>query len=246
MQGLSYISFVAMLCSLFLIPSHGNKTNNAAWQKGGATWGACGFTDTVSKPPLSKMIVAGGSTHFKNGIGCGACFEVKCSEHKDCSGKVVKVMVTDLCPGGFAGGIHLDLSGTAFGALAKPGKAQQLRNAGELKILYKRVACSFGKSIHFTVDAGSNPYYFATAIEYYNADGNLVQIELKQANTNKWIPMKHSWGAKWALDLGSKLQPPFSLKLTQDGKIKKKSIVAHNVIPIQWKPGHVYRSVNNF
>jgi len=63
---------------------------------------------------------------------------VKCSEHKDCSGKVVKVMVTDLCPGGFAGGIHLDLSGTAFGALAKPGKAQQLRNAGELKILYKR------------------------------------------------------------------------------------------------------------
>ena len=109
-----------------------------------------------------------------------------------------------------------------------------------------RVACSFGNSIAFTIDNGANPYYFATEIEYENGGSDLVAIELKQANSDTWLPMQRSWGARWALNLGLQLQAPLSIKLTEQGKGYYKTIVADSVIPHGWQPGQVYRSVVNF
>ncbi|CAJ1948366.1 unnamed protein product [Sphenostylis stenocarpa] len=266
MQVLSHISFVVVFYSLLLNPSHclnlklfndSKIRNGDQWQIAAATWygepegggsdgGACGYSDSVEKPPLSKMVSAGGSSLFKGGKGCGACYKVKCRENSACSGNPVSVMITDECPSCFLGPVHFDLSGTAFGSMATSGKATNLRNVGQLNILYKRVACSFGNSIAFSIDNGANPYYFATEIEYENGDGDLVDIQLKQANSDKWLPMQRSWGSRWALNLGSWMQPPFSIKLTEDAKNSRKTIVAYNVIPRDWKPGQVYRSVVNF
>ncbi|ESW06724.1 hypothetical protein PHAVU_010G071000 [Phaseolus vulgaris] len=266
MQVFSYISFVVIVYSLLLNPSHGlnlklfNSSkieNDDEWKVAAATWygepdgagsdgGACGYVESVEKPPLSKMISAGGSSLYQGGRGCGACYQVKCTENTACSGNAVSVMITDECPGCFLGSVHFDLSGTAFGSMATPDKADNLRNVGQLQILYKRVACSFGNSITFTIDNGANPFYFATEIEYENGDGDLVDIELKQANSDTWLPMQRSWGSRWALNLGSMMQPPFSIKLTEDGKNQRRTIVADSVIPSGWKPGQVYRSVVNF
>ncbi|XP_058732776.1 putative expansin-B2 [Vicia villosa] len=230
------------------------QNDNNQWQGAIATWygppngagsdgGACGYTDSVEKPPLSRMISAGGPSLFLKGVGCGACYEVKCIENNACSGNAVTVMITDECPE-CVESAHFDLSGTAFGSIASSGNADNLRNAGKINIQFQRVACSFGNSIAFIIDSGANPYYFATEIEYENGIGDIVQVEINQSN--QWLSMQRSWGARWALNLGTQLETPFSIRLTESGNGSMKSIVIENVIPSNWQPGQVFRSLVNF
>ncbi|KAJ4727193.1 Beta-expansin [Melia azedarach] len=231
----------------------------SGWLPAGATWygsatgagsdgGACGYGSAVEQDPLSALVSAGGPSLYKSGKGCGACYQVKCTLNKACSGNPVTVVITDECPGGpcVSESAHFDLSGTAFGAMATSGQADQLRNAGVLQIQYRRAECNYpGKTITFHVDSGSNPDYFATLIEYEDGDGDLSSVELKQAlDTDSWVPMQQSWGAVWKLDAGSALRAPLSIRLTaaESGN----TVIANNVIPAGWKPGQTYRSLVNF
>ncbi|XP_058085407.1 expansin-B18-like [Magnolia sinica] len=232
------------------------------WSPAGATWygspngfgsdgGACGYQNAVAQAPFSSMVSAGGPSLFKSGKGCGACYQVKCTSNSACSGNPVTVVITDECPGCLSESVHFDLSGTAFGAMAISGQADQLRNAGTLQIQYERVACNYpGKNLVFHVDAGSNPNYFAVVVEFEDGDGDLNGLDLKQAsattsssNSDPWISMQQSWGADWKLNSGAALQPPFSLRLTSESG---KTLVASNVIPKNWQPGATYRSFVNY
>ncbi|XAR54156.1 hypothetical protein NMG60_11029173 [Bertholletia excelsa] len=228
----------------------------SAWSPAGATWygepngagstgGACGYQNAVEQPPFSALISAGGPSLFKSGMGCGACYQVRCRANALCSGNPVTVVITDECAGCVSEPVHFDLSGTAFGAMAISGRATELRNVGVLQIEYRRVGCNYpGYSVALRVATGSNPYYFAVVALYENGDGDISAMYLREmSGSGGWLPMQHSWGATWKLDSRYPLQAPFSIRLTGSSG---RTLVANNVIPAGWEAGKTYWSTVNF
>jgi hypothetical protein len=60
-------------------------------------------------------------------------FQIRCTGDKSCSGKTETVVITDMNYYPVAQ-YHFDLSGTAFGAMAKPGLNEKLRHSGMLEL----------------------------------------------------------------------------------------------------------------
>ncbi|EMS47469.1 hypothetical protein CFC21_083909 [Triticum aestivum] len=241
-------------------PSSSAAYGSGGWLAGGATYygapngdgsdgGACGYQSAVGNRPFSSMIAAGNPSLYRDGKGCGACYEVKCTGNQACSGQPATVVITDECPAGAAclgEAAHFDMSGTSMGAMAKPGMADKLRAGGIIKIQYKRVPCKYpGMNIAFKVDQGSNPYYLEVLIEFEDDDGDLNAVDLMEANCGTWTPMAQNWGALYRLNsnTGKPLRGPFSLRLTSDSGRK---LVVNNVIPASWKAGATYRSLVNY
>eukprot|EP00253_Pinus_taeda_P024146 PITA_24146 len=170
--------------------------------------------------------------------------QVKCTRNDLCNPTGVTVTITDSCPGGVCatGTPHFDLSGVAIGDIAAPGKADALRNAGVVPILFQRVPCQYPGNIAFHLDPGAQPNWISFVVEHQNGDGDLKLVELKQANSNSWQPMQRSWGANWALN--GPFTAPLSIRLTTlaTGKV----LVADNVIPPNWRPNTLYTANVNF
>ncbi|CAN6290975.1 unnamed protein product [Urochloa humidicola] len=222
------------------------------WGKAKATWygqpngagpsdngGACGFKHTNQYPFLS-MTSCGNQALFRDGKGCGSCYKIRCS-HPACSGRPETVVITDMNYSPVAGSrFHFDLSGTALGKLAKPGRAADLRRAGIIGLDFARVPCDFpGLKVGFHVEEGSTQVYFAVLVEYENGDGDVVQVDLMESGGRRWAAMRESWGSVWRLDSNHRLQPPFSIRLRSDSG---KTLVATDVIPTNWRPNTFYRS----
>ncbi|KAF2564662.1 hypothetical protein F2Q70_00017693 [Brassica cretica] len=258
-----YFAILALFAvSLKFCYSQNVTIDDSGWGYAGVTWygeaggagstgGACGYGFAVANPPLYAMVSAGGPSLFNNGKGCGTCYQVVCLENPACSMRPIRVTITDECPGGPCASepAHFDLSGKAIGALARHGQADQLRAAGVLRVVYRRVPCSYRESsyrwstIALHIDAGANPYYIAFVVEYENGDGDLASVEIQPAG-GSFIPMQEMRSAVWKLNSGSALIGPFNIRLTS-GETDK-VIVAQAVIPVNWRADETYRSIVNF
>ncbi|XP_042035343.1 expansin-B6-like [Salvia splendens] len=232
-----------------------NTTSRNSFSEAIATWygaptgagsdgGACGFVRDIESHPYHGFVSAGNNKLYKSGAGCGTCYEVKCRYNKACSQRAIKVTITDECPGSCNDdGIHFDLSGKAFGALAYSGQEDNLRNAGKIMVKYRRVKCNYKSNIKFRIDSGSNPFYLAFVVGNLNGYGDVAHVELKPSNSD-WVPMQRSWGVTWKADLKDSQKGPFSIRI--NGSINTASIIAYNVIPYNWKAGQYYYSSVNF
>ncbi|KAF7064461.1 hypothetical protein CFC21_070763 [Triticum aestivum] len=235
--------------------SGSTNSSSGGWLDARATWygapdgagpddngGACGFKN-VNLPPFNAMTSCGNEPLFKDGKGCGSCYQIRCvgKAHPACSGVPETVIITDMNYYPVAR-YHFDLSGTAFGAMAKDGRNDELRHAGIIDMQFKRVPCQYpGLSVTFHVEKGSNPNYLAILVEYANGDGDVAQVDLMDGGepTGAWRPMRHSWGSIWRLDTRRPLRGPFSLRVTNGSG---RSLVADQVIPADWQADAVYSS----
>nr|CAB3500219.1 unnamed protein product [Digitaria exilis] len=201
--------------------------------------GACGIKD-VNLPPYSGMTSCGNAPIFKDGRGCGSCYQIRCKAPAECSSKPVTVFITDMNYDPISA-YHFDLSGSAFGSMAKPGLGDKLRHRGIIDLEFRRVRCKYaaGQKIVFHVEHGSNPYYLAVLVKFVANDGDIVQMDLKEKASPEWRPMNLSWGAIWRMDTPKPLKGPFSIRLTSESG---KRLVATDVIPEDWKPNTVYKS----
>uniref|UniRef100_A0A0D9VN95 Expansin-like EG45 domain-containing protein n=1 Tax=Leersia perrieri TaxID=77586 RepID=A0A0D9VN95_9ORYZ len=261
------VGYLVVVCWC-LMQGGGNASSGAAalynesaagmgggWMSAKATWygapngagpadngGACGFKN-VNLPPFSGMTSCGNQPLYKGGKGCGSCYRVRCDRHAACSGAAQTIAITDMNYFPLSQ-YHLDLSGTAFGRLAKPGRADDLRRAGIIDVQFARVPCEFpGLKVGFHVEEGSTPVYLAILVEYENGDGDVAQVELREASPspspNGWTAMRESWGSVWRLDSNHRLRAPFSIRIRSDSG---KTLTAPNVIPLNWRPNTFYRS----
>jgi expansin len=105
----------------------------------------------VDVKPLRARVGAVGPVLYKKGEGCGECYKVKCLDHTICSKRAVTVIITDECPGCPSDRTHFDLSGAAFGHMAVHGENGQLRNRGEIPVLYRRYAHMITLSLVFSI-----------------------------------------------------------------------------------------------
>ncbi|CAM0877568.1 unnamed protein product [Alopecurus aequalis] len=212
--------------------------------------GACGFKG-VDKAPFSSMTSCGNEPIFKDGKGCGSCYQIRCvaKAHPACSGVPETVIITDMNYYPVAR-YHFDLSGTAFGAMAKPGHNDQLRHAGIIDMEFKRVPCLYpGLTVTFRMHHDSNANFLAILVEYEDGDGDVVQVDIMESRrgdgrpTGVWMHMKEDWGSIWRVDRYPPFQGPFSLRITNESG---KTLIANQVIPAHWKPETPYRSIVQF
>ncbi|KAL3839412.1 hypothetical protein ACJIZ3_024003 [Penstemon smallii] len=219
----------------------------ATWygpETGSGSGGACGFDNDVANAPYYGLIAAGNQNIFKHGNGCGTCYQIRCTKDPSCSGSPITVTITDECPGACNNqAFHFDLSGKAFGYLAKRGQDYALRKRGIIDVEYQRVPCHYNANIAFKIDTGSNPNYLAFAVENVNIDGDLAYVSIKPSNGNS-LAMKQSWGATWNVGIPIGIKGPYTVTITTIES--RRSITAYNVIPANWSPGRRYYSNVNF
>lgn len=145
MEGAFYTFFFCILLgsAAAVVDPHWHPAT-ATWygspEGDGSDGGACGYGSLVDVKPFRARVGAVSPVLFKGGEGCGACYKVRCLDRSICSRRAVTVIITDECPGGYCsnGRTHFDLSGAAFGRMAVSGGGGQLRNRGELPIIYRR------------------------------------------------------------------------------------------------------------
>jgi hypothetical protein len=172
-------------------------------------------------------------------------FQIRCNKknHPECSNVPQTIVITDVNFGPVAK-YYFDLSGTAFGAMALPGRNAQLRRAGMLHMQFRRVPCNWpGVKLTFYILKGANPYYLPVMVQNVNRAGTVVKMEVQRSKGGSWEPMYRSWGSVWRRDSGNKLTGPLSFRVTSESG---KPVVATNVIPVGWKGGNTYTSKVQF
>eukprot|EP01018_Ginkgo_biloba_P016512 Gb_19114 [translate_table: standard] len=160
----------------------------------GTPGGACGYKSFGRN--LNGGDVAAVAFLYRDGAGCGACYQIRCTDPNLCNSEGINVVVTD-----FGHGDRTDfiLSPSAYSKLAINGKSIELVASGVVEIEFRRISCRYpGYNIMFKVDENSKyPDYLALNIWYQGGRKDIVAVEVSLEGSNQWKPCRRSHGAVW-------------------------------------------------
>ncbi|KAI5602150.1 hypothetical protein POPTR_001G151500v4 [Populus trichocarpa] len=199
--------------------------------------GACGFGGYGRT--VNDANVAGVSRLFKNGTGCGGCYQVRCKASNLCSDDGVNVVVTDYGEGDKTDFI---LSTRAYARMARPNMALELFAYGVVDVEFRRIPCRYnGYNLMFKVHEHSRfPEYLAIVLLYQAGQNEILAVELRQEDCKEWRGMRRAYGAVW--DIPNPPKGAISLKLQVCGSAGVTWVQADNVLPSDWKAGVAYDS----
>ncbi|EEF33601.1 Major pollen allergen Ory s 1 precursor, putative [Ricinus communis] len=203
----------------------------------GTDRGACGFGSFGAT--INGGDVSAASNLYRDGVGCGSCYQVRCINSNYCTDKGVVITITDQ---GSSGNADFILSRRAFGRMAQTtDAAASLLSLGVVDVEYRRVSCSYpNKNITIKIDENSNyPYYLAFVIWFQQGKQDITAVQLCETQNFVCKLLDRSYGAVWTTT--SPPSGPLSLRMLFSGEDGDETwVVPVNNIPQDWKAGETY------